>query len=300
LAINFREEKVLISLDVKTASMWFLFIILPLSAQALPSKNKAASSQKIISEVEKFLLEKKRDSAVNRILQDFPALSADEKKQVYPMYLKASRLFYLDRIQQNFESLLQLKKTDLPGAQVRIQELISKEPHHVGLIAEDVRMDIQNNTCKAGLLKTEQFRKRIIFDEEINLMHAFSLFCVEKLTDSTLNRLKKETYDIEKLEIWKTLEGLIQIKALENTSKPLLKNPEAKAQSSYPEHDYFLWKLSLATRRPRISTANTYLESCRSISGKQLQDWGWDPFLCRRTAEVESDLAKLNKKSDSL
>ena len=298
--VPFREAPTLFDSILRLTLTFFLFFVFFMNAQGSPQKRNKGKAQNIIADVEKFLLEKKRESAINRVLQEFSALSSADKQHVYRIYLKASRLFYLDRSQQAFEGLLQAKKTEPILAQTRLRELILKEPHHLGLALEDVRLDIQNKNCKNGLEKTEQLRQRVQFDEEINLMQAFSLYCLEKLTSATLQRLKKDTYLAEKNDVWKTLEGLIQVKAAPSTAKAAAKGPQdVVVETSYPEYDYYLWKKSLSTKTPRVSAANTYLESCRSLTGKQVQEWSWDPFLCRRTAEVESDLAKLNKKSDS-
>lgn len=278
-----------------------MLILASTLSSGIAQASKQKKVDKIIADVESFLAAKKRDSAINRILQEFPSLSSKDKAEVFQMYQKASRLFYLDRNQQAYETLLQLKKTEPSLAQTRLHELMAKESHHLGLAIEDVRLDIQTEKCKEGLAKTEQLRKRINFDEEVNLLHAFTLYCQQKLTVATLQRLKKETFLIEKAEIWKTLDGLVQVKVgTAASSKATESSPvEQSLNTTYPEYDYYLWKKSLATKLPRVSAANKYLESCKSITGKQAQDWGWDPFLCRRTAEVESDLAKLNKKSDS-
>lgn len=281
----------------------FVVSALPIShSHASPKTTKSLrlnAYEKMEKEVEGFLAQKKRDSAINRVIGDFSSLTKEQKVQGYELYQKASRLFYQDRNQQIYESALFIKKTDPRAALEKVQQVLQKDQDHLSLRIEEIRLQIQIGQCDQSLQKTEALRQRIKFDEEINLLQAFSLFCVDKLTKTSMTRLQKESFKIEKPLIWKTLEGLNMTEIVDSSLKKNIQDALHEAPVSYPEADYLFWKMSLVEKLPRISSANKYLEACKNISGKQIQTWIWDPFLCRRTAEVESDLAKLNKKAKS-
>lgn len=262
----------------------------PTLAPTIAKKTKTVTST---SEIENLLLQKKRPEALKILSASFRDSSETERPDLYELYLKASRVFLMDRNQQLYESALQQKKSDLPAAQRQLSESLASEAGHIGLQLEQFRLLILTGECKQAATEADVSRKVISFDEELNLTRAFAHHCQNVLTIPILHQLKSASFRIQKDIIWLTLEGLMAGKK-KKLSEAVLADLK-KMSTSYPETDYLLWKQSLVSKVPKISLATKYLEACKTVSSRQLRQWIADPYLCSRTDEVEIDLGKLNR-----
>src|SRR5690606_30369836 len=88
------------------------------------------------------------------------------------------------------------------------------------------------------------------------------------------------------------VEYLFRRGQLAETSK-LLTELEKK-RPSYPEIHYWKLKAQVESKLKGDRSGQKYLSLCKSLSSREQRDHFRDPWLCRRTAEVENLLKKNN------
>lgn len=265
-----------------------LFFAFPASAA------KTETYQDLIEKAYSLSLQKDRTQAVNLLVS---AAKKENRKSGPPKELltalqEVSGVFYSDKAQQLYELALSLKSGDPNLAGQKLSEAARLEPENQQITMEQIRLQIGTGDCDGALRQAKKWIERNPFSEELRLIAAQSALCAGQVNEYQLIRgqadLKKsgleifwQTADLEHAErVGLLAKGREQASALQ------------KADSTFPETYYWLWKFEKALKLPEERSGLKYLAACKNLSSRSARQYQAEPRLCRRTGEVEQGTKK--------
>ncbi len=264
-------------------------------ALAESKSTKSETYQDLIDKAYNLMLQKDRQQALT-ILSN--ALRKENKPQAIAEIKKTmseiGHVFFSDKSQSTYETSVSLRKTEPLQALAKMQEAARIEPDNFDIVNELARLLLAKNDCSAAQELLMKQLKMVPFDEELNLSNGQSLACQGKWREFQaiydLQVLKKSSL----LKFWYPLEIERQLflknsaKALENLSTL------SKSDPKYPEIPYWTWKIDEALQKKNHQEALKYVMVCKNISANQYRQYMMDPWLCRRTSEVDTELKGMN------
>ena len=291
---------------------FFLFFIFSIGAvqSAQPQSADKATAGQLTEKIEKLLLEKKKKEALGLLVTEIgTTMKGRAKKELtksqliqsqenYELYLRLSRAFETDRVQQLYELAMASKKSNPSLAMQKIDEALAVEPLQQSLLLEKARLALSRKDCQGAAETLLPLKEKYFFDEEVLLLWLHQQLCAQKNIEGVVAPLRKQVPTVKLEWLWIAVEILQKfsqkhwVSAWEDIER--LKKIDAK----YPESSYFEWTVGFQTKNYRVSTAQKYLSQCEEMTGMMLRKYNADPLLCQRVAETAEDLNGLKKKQN--
>ncbi len=267
-------------------------------ASAAPPKTETASD--IIEKAYTLSQQKERQQAILMLVN---AIKKEGKKNLKTSkdLLQAldqvSGVFYQDKAQQLYELGLSLKLTDPQVASQKMAEAIKLEADNLAIQISQMRLMVELNDCSGAASQAKKIKELNPFSEEIDLVLSQASVCSGQFEPYQSQRGafedKKGPYFIH----WGVIELEYQFK-VGNFSKMIqtLKTLES-ADPAFPEPYYWDWRVQIEAKAKADDSAAKYINLCKGLSARAQRQYIAEPFLCRRTLEVESFLKKNNNTS---
>ena len=211
-------------------------------------------------------------------------------KELLSAIEEVSTVFYSDKAQQLYELALSLKQTDLALCLAKLSEASRLEPENLSIQLEIMRAMIGSGDCSGAQKMSEKILETNPYSDQVRLHNAQSVLCLGKLepTPFAPSDLTKNSLSL----FWQQISVERMFKKAEFSEALDLLDKMEKQSSFYPEASYWRWKMETELKIKNEKSAQKYLASCRKITPRQFREFGSDPNLCRRVAEVENSLKK--------
>ncbi len=264
-----------------------LFFGLVLLTNAVSFSDEIAT----IKKAQSLFLEKKRLLAIEILLS--AGKDSKPSKKIISTINEISEAFLSEEALQLFESSLSLQATEPLQSQAKIIEALKIEPDNFLLLNEKFKYQILAQECAKAwaeiaevLKKNPHFLRSQISDRLVQI-------CLKKPLSEKALADKKDTFFY-----WSHLEGisLVAQKSMAKAKDKLYFS--AKLEPFFPENYYWLWMIEKSQHNPEDKSrqwAEKYIASCKGLTSQLKRSFGFDPFLCKKTAELESDLGKTSK-----
>ncbi len=258
---------------------------------------KSETYKDIIEKSFNLSLQKERTQAANLLVN---SLKKESKKGVAQKDLlnaleKVITVFYSDKAQQIYEIGISLAWTDPTLALAKLTEAAQLEPGNFSIEAAAVRAMISANNCNLAAKNLESLKEMSDPLEDLHLLEAQVLLCNAKLESYKTMRPIQNLKRKDKLGLWWSLlevEYFFKTGLLGNATELL--NNLLKKWENYPEIYYWRHRIESELKQKSGESPQKYLTLCKSFSARQQRDFQRDPWLCRRTTEVENQLKKNN------
>jgi tetratricopeptide (TPR) repeat protein len=249
---------------------------------------RAETSKDIIEKAYNLSLQKDRSQAINILVNAIKQenLNGGNTAELKKALQQVSYLFYSDRAQQAYELALSLRKTDLTGAQQKLNEALRMEPDNLSLFVELQRILLAKGDCSAALDGVTKERQQDPFDENLVLLQAQAQMCLGK---GDAFAKTKELADTRKSALAKYWINLEIDQATNDKNVPKAKellSLLAKMDPKYPAVDYWQWRL--AAPAAKAEAAQKYLKDCKNISPMTYRQYMTDVNLCRNKITPEN------------
>lgn len=207
---------------------------------------------------------------------------------------QVSNAFYSDKTQQLYELGISIRLSDPNLAQQKITEALKLEPDNLSVQLAQIRLQMILGDCRGALNGGKGIKEIIPFSEEVDLVISQAAVCsgefefyqqIKAASDDKRSTMARHWNVVEMEYLFKN--GQFQ-KGIE------ISQVRQKAEPTFPEPFYWQWKMELELKTLQDATATKYLKLCKAISARDLRDFLAEPFLCRRTTEVETFLKKNN------
>lgn len=260
---------------------------------AKPVTTETASD--IIEKAQNLSLQKERLQAVNLLVS---AIKKESKKspvatkELIHSLERIASVFHSDKAQQLFELGISLKNTDPNMALSKLNEALKIEPDNQSIILEQNRINIMRNDCSVaaeGLLKYKEINP---YSEEVDLVYSQAQVCAGSFDLYKQIRHKAEDKKSKLYPFWAIVDTEYHFKSGQTSKAKELIKFIIQKYPNYPESNFWMWKIDNNEEH-----ANKYINQCKSLTIKAQRELNYDPFLCRRTAEVEVFLKKNNNQN---
>jgi hypothetical protein len=241
-------------------------------------------------------LQKDRTQAVGLLIAAIKreGKKSSSAKELLQALEKVSTIFYSDKAQQLYELGISLKASDLALALSKLQEADRLEPENMEISLELARLSMAQNDCDAAVTRMKKMKDLTDLLDEPHLVLAQAEACAGQLDDYQKNRAQVETKKSPNALYWQMSDVVAAFKA-GNFSRAREGAATVQAMDShFPEAYYWSWKAGQELKTKGESSAQKYLNSCKTLSPRQLRDYSKEPTLCRHTTEVETFLKKMN------
>jgi hypothetical protein len=252
----------------------------PLVSAQVKSR-RAETSKDIIEKAYNLSLQKDRSQAINILVNAIKQENSNggNTTELKKSLQQVSYLFYSDRAQQAYELALSLRKTDLPGAQQKLNEALRMEPDNLSLFVELQRILLAKGDCSASLDNIAKERQQDPFDENLVLLQAQSQACLGKWDAFVKTKELADTRKSALAKYWISLE-IEQALSEKNVAKAKeLISLLTKTDAKYPALDYWQWRI--AAPSAKAEAAQKYLKDCKNISPMTYRQYMTDVNLCR-------------------
>jgi hypothetical protein len=261
------------------------------STQAFAQKKKNGETYKdLISKAHNLVLQKDRQQAQLILAGAIKTEKPNSKayKEIKKALSEVSQIFLSDKAQQLYELSLSLKRTDMGQAQQKLAEALRVEPDNVTLLAESARQGLIKGDCATAEDIISKAQKLNPVEDELILAQAQAQICSNDLGAFQKTRDIATTINFPAewaiLDIEKYVKDKNFSKAKESLA--ILK----KHEKTYPEINYWLWKIENEQKINNFDAAQKYIIDCRNLSVHAARRFNLDPWLCRRVAETETFL----------
>ncbi len=276
---------------LKRVAVFFLGALFAFQLQAQAPKKKTGETYKdLISKAHNLVLQKDRQQAqmVLSAALKSEKLGSKSYLEIKKALSEISQIFLSDKAQQLYELSLSLKRTDLPQAQLRLNEALRIEGDNLTLLAESARQYLMRTECSGAEEIVSRSQKLNPAEEEFVLIQAQTQICLNDLAafQKTRDIANISIYQAawSNLDIEKNIREKNYVRARESLSA--LK----KQDKNYPEISYWEWKIDTDQKNANMEAAQKYLIDCRNLTVHTARKHNLDPWLCRRTAEIEAYL----------
>jgi hypothetical protein len=273
----------------------FLVVFNTSGAAAGPQKTETAAD--IIEKSYTLSLQKERSQAtlvlVNAIKRESkknPKAAKDLTKALE----QVSTIFYSDKAQQLYELAVSMKLSDPALASQKLGDALRMEPDHLGILLAQVRVATELGDCSSALSQAKKIKETNPFSEEVDLSISQAAVCSGQF--DTYQQLKT-TIDEKKNPLavhWTAVELEYQFKAGNFIRALELSRGLQKLDPLFPEAYYWEWKAQNELKEKSESSASKYMNLCKGLSARSQRQYIAEPFLCRRTTEIETFLKKNN------
>ncbi len=281
-------EANLISYLKKATLLVAFFIFLP--AQAA---NKETYKD-IIDKAYNLSLQKDRSQAVSLILG---ALKKESKKAGQKDLIQAleqiSQVFIGDKAQQQYELGFSLKWSDPQAALNKLIEASRLEPENASIDIAIIQQQMMLGDCDGAASRAAKYKELASYLETWKLVLAQISVCESKFADylnSKANADLKSSLAI----YWLSIETEYYFKSSQLQKAKETAANLMKLDPIFPESYYWQWKLSQAMKVKGDKDGQRYVSLCKTMKSRQQRAYSNEPFLCRRTTEVETFLKNNN------
>lgn len=257
-------------------------------AGAQKEKRRTEGPSDLIEKARNLSLQKDRAQAVNILVNAMkrePVQSAGFREMRQALD-EISKIFLSDRAQQQYELGLSLRKTDPRQAQARFQEALRMEPENLQIVNELARLQLSQGECEAAHESLTQARRTNPYDEQSLLTSAQAAVCLNDWPLYTSLRSQAEGRRGAYKKNWVSLEAE---RAYRENSETRLQEAVQAMKNLVPDHpELSFWEWHFAkTPEKKNEAAAQYLNHCKSLSTATLRKFLAEPFLCKKTNEVE-------------
>lgn len=264
-----------------------------------PVNERSETYKNILEKAYNLGLQKERNQALTILVN---AIAKENKPQAIVELKTAitdiSRIFFSDKAQQSYESGVSLMRTDLNKAGDKISEGLRLEPDNFKLVVLMSTLLIAKSDCRQAMDLVQKKLNIVSFDESLKLSLAQGMACVgrwKELTKISEPFLRK-TGGNQKFWISLETQRHLDQKNFAKASETL--QSLQKLDDKYPETAYWDWKVNLVRAKPSLIAAQNYLRICKNLSANQYREYMIDPWLCRRTNEIENYQKGLHESAD--
>lgn len=243
----------------------------------------------LIEKARNLSLQKDRAQATNILVSAMRREPANSTafREMRSALEEISTVFFNDRAQQLYELALSLRKTDPKQAQARLQEASRIEPDNLQVLNELARLQMIAGNCDNAAESLAQIRKTNPFDEQTLLGSAQAAVCQNDWPLYTSLRSQADGRKGNYKKSWLSLE-------VERADREKAESRAAEAfqalkaaDPEHPELGYWEWRFGKLSEQKNAAGAR-YLATCKNPSTALLRRYLSEPFLCRKTAEVEN------------
>lgn len=258
---------------------------------------KGTSSEKDIIERAAQLGARKERKQALELLSHSLAKETNKKTSAYREILTAfeeiALTFYSDKAQQLYELGLSLRMTNPTAALQRLTEASRIEADNVLLRIEKSRLQAALGDCsKADELSRELLKEAPVL-EAAQLLAAQTAVCQSEYDRANALRgeveIKSSTMAIQ----WLSLEAHQAMKQNQHHKVLDLVTQMKKLEPRFPETDYWQWRAERALKKDSEKSAQSYLNSCKSLSPRLAREFSSEVNLCSRIAEVDQSIKRL-------
>lgn len=243
----------------------------------------------LIEKARNLSLQKDRTQATNILVSAMRREPANSTafREMRVALEEISMVFFNDRAQQLYELALSLRKTDPKQAQSRLQEASRIEPDNLQVLNELARLQMIANNCDNAAESLAQIRKTNPFDEQTLLGSAQAAVCQNDWPLYTTLRSQAEGRKGSYKKSWLSLE--VERADREKSESRAIDAVQALkgADPEHPELGYWEWRYGKVSEQKNAAGAR-YLMTCKNLSTALLRRYLSEPFLCRKTADVEN------------
>lgn len=255
---------------------------------------KVETYQDLIEKAYNLSLQKDRLQAVNLLVS---AAGRESKKGQTPKELltaldEVSTVFYSNKAQQAYELALSLRVTDPGLAGTKLAEASRLEPDNLQILLEQIRLQIAGGDCDGAHRGAQKALERNPFPEDLRLAAAQAALCAGRIQDFQNLRSAVDAKKSPREIFWLALD-LEQSYRTSNFGRGReLSVQLGKTDAAFPEAVYWLWKFNQGLKIPDERAGTKYLALCKSLSSRLTRQYLAEPRLCRRQAEVETEIKK--------
>lgn len=257
---------------------------------------KSETASDIIEKAQNLSLQKERSQAILLLVNAIKRESkknAPSTKDLQAALERIATIFYSDKAQQLYELGISLKNTDPNLALNKLGEALKIEADNQSIILEQNRIQIAKGECSLAAGNISKHRTINPFSEQVDLLYSQALVCAGQFEPYKQQfRQKFEDKKSAYHPFWGMVEAEYQFKSGQNNKVREISNGIFSKFSVYPEPLYWLWKAENSEE-----SANKYLNLCKSLTVKVQREFMLEPMLCRRTAEIEVFLKKINNQN---
>lgn len=250
----------------------------------------------IIEKAYNLSLQKDRAQAISILTG---ALKKEGKKSAAQKELAAaldqvSKVFYSDKAQQLYELGLSLKASDPATATSKLQEASRLEPDNMSIEIALGRLALSSGDCDGAANRISKQKDLLQASEELRLLAAQVSLCQGKLEDYVNFRGVQDTKKSAFSTFWLSAEAEYLFKTGSFGKVQDLTESIQKTDARFPEASYWRWKAETELKQKSDKSAQKYINLCKTLNSRQFRQYLPEPQLCRRTAEIESFLKKIN------
>jgi hypothetical protein len=274
------------------ATLLFVF-----SAKATNVSQKTETANDIIEKCYTLSLQKERSQAILILVNAIKRESKKNPKAAKDLAKaldQISTVFYSDKAQQLYELGVSLRLNDPALANQKLTDALKLEPDHLRILLAQIRVSTELGDCSSALSQAKKIKEINPFSEEVDLSISQAAVCSGQF--DSYQQLKPAIDDRKNpLGVhWATVELEYQFKA-GNFGRALeLSKGLQKLDPLFPEAHYWEWKVQVELKEKAEPSASKYMNLCKSLSARAQRKYMTEPFLCRRTTEVETFLKKNN------
>lgn len=286
---NFLITAIFIFINVEMSQLW--------SQTPLPPKVQNETYKDIIQKAQSLILQKDRAQAILILESSLQKETTKKSKEFIVDELKSSlfnmsRLFLSDKAHGLFELALSLLPNEPVQAQQRLEEALKIENDNLQIINQMMRTHLMKKECDnaRAVFNRNKLDKRILFDNEIELINAQIEYCSDRFEGVLKKIEKKDLKKADKIKMyWLELEALRSVKERNFARAKDSIGEIKKMDSNYIELSYLEWLLEFKSENSKGSMTHSqkYLVSCRNLSSIKLRNHLLNPWLCQRVSEVE-------------
>lgn len=274
----------------------FLFFSLVTLCSAVAAAKGTETYQDIIDKAFTLSLQRDRAHAVQVLTQ---SIKKESTKGPAPQDLlialeEVASSFYNEKTQQYFEQALSFRRTEPARALQRLADALKLEPDNLQILVEQARLQIMTGDCSSAATGAEKLHTDFQQLELSRLILAQASLCAGKLDRV---RKVKEGLDLKKSSFqiyWSMVDTEMGFRSGQISGAKESLSEAQKADSGFPETQYWIWKLDAELSKQAERAAQKYLSLCKSLSPRSARKYLNEPQLCRRATEVETFLKKNN------
>lgn len=292
--------KILNSKTARALTMGALLFLVPPAVSKNKNPEKSEQKTKVKTETHQDLIEKAQALSLQgarfqAIMILISAISKETKKPLVVKELISSldqiaRVFVSERAQQAYELGLSLKNSDPNTAQGKFAEANKLEPDNLEIDMASARIFLMQGDCDKALNKLERWKEALPYIDELKVLQAQSSLCRGEFKEY----LVLKPTDNKKSTAWLMLATEHAYRTGQFNKAIEIAEQLAKSQPAFPESQYWIFKSKLELKQNAENSGQKYLSQCKSISGRALRDYMFEPMLCKRTLETEAALKKIS------
>lgn len=272
-----------------------LFFSINASGVDSPKQAVKETYRDIIDKAYNLSLQKDRSQAISLILG---ALKRETKKsgpqkELIQALDQVSKVFMGDKAQQQYELALSLKFSEPNLALTKLIEASRLEPENASIEAAIAQQQMMLGDCDGASARIGKNKDLSVYLEDWKLLTAQSALCENKFE----NYISSKTGADLKGPLavyWSTLEVEYLYRSGQLAKGKEFLGNLSKLDPQFPETFYWNWKIMTALKQKSDRDAQKYLNTCKTLNSRQQRAYSAEPFLCRRTTEVETFLKNNN------